>query len=97
MWRVCIPMCVHVCGCQRTTSTTILWVSLTLGFFVVVFIFLLFLKEYIYIYIYIYTYMSVYMYTHIYVCVCVAAFRHTRRGHQIPLQMVVSHHVFAGN
>jgi hypothetical protein len=24
-------------------------------------------------------------------------FRHTRKGHQIPLQMVVSHHVFAGN
>jgi hypothetical protein len=23
-------------------------------------------------------------------------FRHTRRGHQIPLQMVVSHHVVAG-
>jgi hypothetical protein len=34
------------------------------------------------------------------VCVCVytvALFRHTRRGHQIPLQMVVSHHVVAGN
>jgi hypothetical protein len=26
----------------------------------------------------------------------VAVFRHTRRGHQIPLQMVVSHHVVAG-
>jgi hypothetical protein len=26
-----------------------------------------------------------------------AFFRHTRRGHQIPLQMVVSHHVVAGN
>ena len=26
----------------------------------------------------------------------VAAFRHTRRGHQIPLQIVVSHHVVAG-
>ena len=25
------------------------------------------------------------------------AVRHTRRGHQIPLQMVVSHHVVAGN
>jgi len=24
-------------------------------------------------------------------------FRHTRKGHQIPLQMVVSHHVVAGN
>jgi len=23
--------------------------------------------------------------------------RHTRRGYQIPLQMVLSHHVFAGN
>jgi hypothetical protein len=40
------------------------------------------------------------------VCVCVlfyvceytvAVFRHTRRGHQIPLQMVVSHHVVDGN
>jgi len=27
----------------------------------------------------------------------VAVFRHTRRGHQISLQMVVSHHVVAGN
>jgi hypothetical protein len=27
----------------------------------------------------------------------VAFFRHTRRRHQIPLQMVVSHHVVAGN
>jgi hypothetical protein len=26
-----------------------------------------------------------------------AVFRHTRRGHQIPAQMVVSHHVVAGN
>jgi hypothetical protein len=27
----------------------------------------------------------------------VAVFRHTRRGHWIPLQMVVSHHMVAGN
>jgi hypothetical protein len=27
----------------------------------------------------------------------VAVFRHTRKEHQIPLQMVVSHHVVAGN
>jgi hypothetical protein len=27
----------------------------------------------------------------------VAVFRHTRRGHQILLHMVVSHHVVAGN
>ena len=27
----------------------------------------------------------------------VAVLRHTRRSHWIPLQMVVSHHVFAGN
>jgi hypothetical protein len=26
----------------------------------------------------------------------VAVFRHTRRGHWTPLQMVVSHHVVAG-
>jgi hypothetical protein len=26
----------------------------------------------------------------------VAVFRHTRRGHQIPLQMIVNHHVVAG-
>jgi hypothetical protein len=26
-----------------------------------------------------------------------AVFRHTRRGHRIPLHMVVSHHVIAGN
>jgi hypothetical protein len=27
----------------------------------------------------------------------IAVFRHTRRGHQILLQMVVSHHVVSGN
>ena len=27
----------------------------------------------------------------------VTVFRHTRRGHQIPLQVVGSHHVVAGN
>ena len=27
----------------------------------------------------------------------ILVFRHTRRGHQIPLQIVVSHHVVAGN
>jgi len=35
-------------------------------------------------------YLFIYKYT-------VAVFRHTRRGHRIPLQMVVSHHVLAGN
>jgi hypothetical protein len=33
---------------------------------------------------------------YVYECT-IALFRHTRRGHQIPLQMVVSHHVVAGN
>jgi hypothetical protein len=33
-----------------------------------------------------------------YVCeYTVTLFRHTRRGHWIPLQMVMSHHVVAGN
>jgi hypothetical protein len=55
--------------------------------------------------------MHIYIYRErdIYVCVClidylfhlyeytVAVIRHTRRGHKIPLQMVVSHHVAAGN
>jgi hypothetical protein len=27
----------------------------------------------------------------------IAVFSHTRRGHRIPLHMVVSHHVVAGN
>jgi hypothetical protein len=34
----------------------------------------------------------------LYVCeYTVAVSRHTRRGHRIPLLMVVSHHVVAGN
>jgi len=33
-----------------------------------------------------------------YICkYTVAVFRHPRRGHRTPLQMVVSHHVVAGN
>jgi len=38
----------------------------------------------------------VYKYTVTYIQT-VAIFRHTRRGHQTPLQMVVSHHLFAEN
>jgi hypothetical protein len=33
---------------------------------------------------------------YVYECT-VSLFRHTREGHQIPLQMGVSHHVVAGN
>jgi hypothetical protein len=46
----------------------------------------------IYTYIYIYMIYLFYVYKH-----TVADFTHTRRGHQIPLQMAVSHHVVSGN
>ena len=46
-------------------------------------LFFFFLKRLIYVF-------YVYEYT-------IALFRHTRRGHRILLQMVVSHHVVAGN
>ena len=40
------------------------------------------------------TFLKIYLF---YVCeYTVAVFRHTRRGHQISLQMTVSHHVVAG-
>jgi hypothetical protein len=48
-------------------------------------------KDYIYIYIYIY---DLFIIVNKYI---VAVFRCTRRGCQISLQMVVSHHVVAGN
>jgi hypothetical protein len=35
--------------------------------------------------------------TFLYMSTHPALFRHTRRGHQISLQMVVNHHVVAGN
>jgi hypothetical protein len=38
-----------------------------------------------------------FMYVSYTVSYTVAVFRHTRRGHRIPLKMVVSHHVVAGN
>jgi len=38
--------------------------------------------------------LTIYLFN-IYECT-VAIFRHTRRGHQISLQMVVSHHVVTG-
>jgi hypothetical protein len=50
---------------------------------------LTFFKKDLFIYLFIY---FIYMNEH-----TVAIFRHTRRGHQIPLQIVVSHHVVAGN
>jgi len=37
------------------------------------------------------------MYSFIIYKYTVTVFRYTRRGHQISLQMVVSHHVVAGN
>jgi hypothetical protein len=38
------------------------------------------------------------IYRYMYICkYTVAVFRHSRRGSQISLQMVVSHHVVAGN
>jgi hypothetical protein len=37
------------------------------------------------------------LFIYFYVCeYTVAVFRHTRRGHQVSLQRVVSHHVVAG-
>jgi hypothetical protein len=56
---------------------------LFLVFLLLFLLLLLFFKRFIYLF-------YAYEYT-------VAAFRHTRRGHWIPLQMVVSHHVVAGN
>jgi hypothetical protein len=53
--------------------------------------------EIVYVYVYVYdVYVYVYdVYVYVYI---VAVFRHTRiRGHGIPLQEVVSHHVAAGN
>jgi hypothetical protein len=40
---------------------------------------------------FLFLFFKIYLYEYI-----VAVFRHTRRGHQIPLQVVVSHHVVAG-
>jgi hypothetical protein len=52
----------------------------------------IFFKIYLFsIYIYIYIHIYIYIYIHI-----VAVFRHTTRGHQISLQMVVSHYVVSG-
>jgi hypothetical protein len=42
-------------------------------------------------------FLKIFIYLFIYYKYTVAVFRHTRRGHQIPLWMVVSHHVVAGN
>jgi hypothetical protein len=41
--------------------------------------------------IYLSIYLSIYL---LYMMYTVAVFRHIRKGHRIPLQMVVSHHVF---
>jgi hypothetical protein len=45
------------------------------------------------------SFLKIYLFIYLFI-ICkypVAAFRHTRRGRQISLQMVVSHHVVAGN
>jgi hypothetical protein len=44
---------------------------------------------------YLFIYLFIYLFN-LYEC-AVAVIRHTKRRHRIPLQMVVSHHVVAGN
>jgi hypothetical protein len=47
-----------------------------------------------YLFIYLFIFLKIYLFI---ICKYTAAvFRHSRRGHQILLQMVVSHHVVAG-
>jgi hypothetical protein len=41
------------------------------------------------------SFLKIYLFTYLLYKYTVAVFRHTRRGHQISLQMVVSHHVVA--
>ena len=41
-------------------------------------------------------FLDLFIYSFIIICKTVAVFRHSRRGRQILLQMVVSHHVVAG-
>ena len=57
-----------------------------------------FLKD-LFIYLFIYSFIYLFIYLFIYfICVStLTVFRHNRRGHRIPLQMVVSHHVVAVN
>jgi glucan phosphoethanolaminetransferase (alkaline phosphatase superfamily) len=48
---------------------------------------------------YLFIYLFIYLFLKIYLFICkytVAVFRHSRRGSQISLRMVVSHHVVAG-
>jgi hypothetical protein len=57
----------------------------------------LFILFNIYLFICVYVGVCVCMYVRIYLFIYCHCLRHTRRRHQIPLQMVVSHHVGAGN
>jgi hypothetical protein len=59
-----------------------------LSFYFILFYFILFYFILFYFLRFIYSFMYV---------STMSFFRHTRRGHQIPLQIVVSHHVVAGN
>jgi hypothetical protein len=55
-----------------------------------------FLKK-IFIYLFIYLFIHLFIYLFIVYAYAVVRFRHTRRGHWIPLQMVVNHHVVIGS
>jgi len=85
---VCICVCVCVCVVVVVVVLILLFISIAkfaveftlLNHFIFIVKFLFFFKTYLFI---------IYEYT-------VTVFRHTRRGHQMSLQMVVSHHVVAG-
>ena len=68
---------------MNTTEDCVLCIFFVVVVVVVVFVCLFVFKRFIYLF-------------YVYECT-VAVFRHTRIGHQIPLQIVVSHHVVSGN
>jgi hypothetical protein len=83
-------------GIQVVTLKLAIWCIIVIVLFIYLF--------YICVYTCIYMYVCIYYILHIlyllyiiYMCVCVLCFMHIRRGHQIPLQMVVSYHLVAGN
>jgi hypothetical protein len=89
---------------QKTTTTTTKRNSIYIYIYICIYMCVC-IHIYTHICIYIHTHTYIYTYIHILFLFLfvflyeytVAGFRQSRRGHRIPLQMAVSHHVVAGN
>jgi hypothetical protein len=99
--RLCIVLSMSIKNCVGNLVRIALYLQITLvrWAFLLCWCFLSMsmgdLSIFLYLLLFLFSFLKIYLF---YKCEYTeVVFRHTRRGHQIPLKMVVSHYVFVGN